>query len=342
MWLMGMICLVMAQAVQRSTATPPEAEKRAPDSSAAPSPPTIDTAAPIDAPGLLNVVAYGPGFWSGSVPAGDLGFATLKAWGVKTVISVDGAVPDTAHASTFGIRYVHLPIGYDGFDDARKMQLVRAVRDLPRPIYIHCHHGKHRTAGAAATIAASLGWLTPDSALVRMKISGTAPNYTGLYACASSASLLTNAIIDQAPADFPSVTRPNGIVEAMLAIDDAYEHLVAIERAGWKPPADHTDLVPVAEAGALAEHLRLLAATPQTATRPQLFRDLLTKSHLIAQRIEDGLQAVPIGDPARLSADLRALHATCKDCHAQQRNEPSVSTTNQHADKAAQSVGGTP
>jgi protein tyrosine phosphatase (PTP) superfamily phosphohydrolase (DUF442 family) len=301
--------------------TPALPPPTAPTTPAQTPPPITATDAPIDAPGLLNVVAYGPSVWSGSVPVGDAGFATLKAWGVQTVISVDGATPDLARANANGIRYVHLPIGYDGFDDARKLQLVRAVRDLPKPIYIHCHHGKHRSAGAAATIAVSLGWLTTEAALARMKTSGTAPNYAGLYACTASASLLNAAIIDEASPDFPSVTRPNGLVEAMLAIDDTNDRLVAIERAGWKVPADHTDLVPVAEAAALADHLRLLAASPEIAARPTSFRDLLAKSQSIAQRLEDQLSTVPSGDPARLSADMQALQATCKDCHASARNQ---------------------
>ena len=122
------------------------------------------TDAPRDLPGLHNVVDFrgqgADGFYSGSVPEGDAGFDALVGLGVKTVISVDGALPDLARAKARGLRYVHLPIGYDGFDDARKAELVRAVRDLPRPIYLHCHHGKHRSAGAAATIAVSLGWMT--------------------------------------------------------------------------------------------------------------------------------------------------------------------------------------
>jgi protein tyrosine phosphatase (PTP) superfamily phosphohydrolase (DUF442 family) len=296
----------------------------APTTPAQTPPPTTATDAPIDAPGLLNVVAYGPSVWSGSVPVGDAGFATLKAWGVQTVISVDGATPDLTRANAAGIRYVHLPIGYDGFDDARKLQLVRAVRDLPKPIYIHCHHGKHRSAGAAGTIAVSLGWLTTEAALARMKISGTAPNYAGLYACTASAALLNATTIDQASPEFPSVTRPNGLVEAMLAIDDTNDRLTAIERAGWKVPADHSDLVPVAEAAALADHLRLLAASPEIAARPTSFRDLLAKSQSIAQRLEDQLSTVPSGDPARLSADMQALQATCKECHASARNQRSV------------------
>lgn len=321
-WIAVLHILVWAStATLGAPALPPTT---APISPAQTPPPTTATNAPIDAPGLLNVVAYGPSVWSGSAPVGDAGFATLKAWGVQTVISVDGAAPDLTRASANGIRYVHLPIGYDGFDDARKLQLVRAVRDLPKPIYIHCHHGKHRSAGAAATIAVSLGWLTTEAALARMKISGTAPNYTGLYACTASASLLSATTIDQASPEFPSITRPNGLVDAMLTIDDTNDRLTAIEHAGWKVPTDHSDLVPVAEAAALADHLRLLAASPEIAARPTSFRDLLAKSQSIAQRLEDQLSTVPSGDPARLSADMQALQATCKECHASARNQRSA------------------
>jgi len=123
--------------------------------------PSMDDERPLDLPGLHNIVAFHADVWSGSVPEGDAGFDALKSRGVRTILSVDGALPDLDRARARGMRYVHLPIGYDGFDDARKVELARAVRDLPRPIYIHCHHGKHRSAGASAAIAVSLGWLTP-------------------------------------------------------------------------------------------------------------------------------------------------------------------------------------
>jgi len=159
-------------------------------------PPTMADGAPRDLPGLHNVVAYHEGFWSGGVPEGQAGFDSLRSLGVRTVISVDGALPDLALAKAAGLRYVHLPIGYDGFDDARKAELVRAVRDLPKPLYLHCHHGKHRSAGAAATVAVSLGWMTNAEAAARMKVSGTAEGYKGLWACTAKAAPMMAAAID--------------------------------------------------------------------------------------------------------------------------------------------------
>ena len=286
-------------------------------------PPSPQAQSPSDAPGLHNVVAFGPGCWSGSMPEGDAGFASLQSWGVRTVISVDGAVPDVARAARFGLRYVHLPIGYDGFDDARKLELVRAVRDLPGPIYIHCHHGKHRSAGAAAAVAASLGWMSPQAAIARMKVSGTSESYPGLYRCAATAQVLAAALIDSAPAQWPAVTRPSGMVESMVAIDDAMERIKVVEKAGWKVPASHPDLAPTADAGAIADHLRLLAqdGRPRDDAARAAFAAILATSLSAAEKLESDLAAEAAVDrPARLSADLQALRATCTACHAAHRD----------------------
>ena len=287
-------------------------------------PPTPEETRPVEAPGLHNVVAYGPGFWSGSVPEGDAGFAMLRDWGVHTIISVDGAMPDVDRAARFGIRYVHLPIGYDGFDDDRKLQLVRAARDLPGPIYIHCHHGKHRSAGAAATVAASLGWLTPDAAVARMRISGTAPAYPGLYACASRAVALDAAAIDAAPREFPSAVRPQGIVESMVTIDEALERLKMAARANWTATAEHPDLAPAADAGTIADHLRLLGDAPAAATRHAEFEELRARCESDARRLEDSL-ASPQPRPTEHAALLADLQASCSACHAAHRDRRRIS-----------------
>src|SRR5262245_48277837 len=94
---------------------------------------------------------------SGGLPEGEAAFQDLAALGIKTIISVDGATPDVATAKKHGLRYVHLPHGYDGISAARAAELAKAVRDLPGPIYIHCHHGKHRSPAAAAVACVAAG-----------------------------------------------------------------------------------------------------------------------------------------------------------------------------------------
>ena len=106
----------------------------------------------LKAEGIDNFYQLSEKFSSGSAPEGDAAFAELKKLGVKTIITVDGARPDVDASRRFGIRYVHLPIGYDGVPAAQAVRLVKAAETLPGPIYIHCHHGMHRGPAGAAVI----------------------------------------------------------------------------------------------------------------------------------------------------------------------------------------------
>lgn len=284
-------------------------------------PPTMADQKPRDYAGLHNVVAYHDGYYSGSVPEGAEGFDSLAGMGIKTIISVDGAVPDVKAAKARGMRYIHLPIGYNGFDNERKLELVRATRDAlyNGPVFIHCHHGKHRSAGAAGTVVASLGWASPDEMVQRMKVSGTAAGYKGLYACTTSADVLTEAEINAAPAKFPSVQPPKGFVKSMVEVDERVENLKAVEKAGWKTPADHPDLVPAAEAGRLADLLRLCAEGDRARAAVPGFAEQLRVNSAQAQVIEDEL-AGSAPDAVKLKAKFAELNATCKSCHTTYRD----------------------
>ena len=327
-------------AVATATVAPPSGSAEPPaakvaDASASP---TLADDAPRDFAGIHNVVAFADGFYSGSVPEGDAGFDSLVALGVKTVISVDGAIPEVEKAKARGMRYVHLPIGYDGFDDARKAQLVRAVRDLAKPIYIHCHHGKHRSAGAAGTVGVSLGWITNAEAAARMKVSGTAEGYKGLWACTAKAAPMMSALIDAASADFPEVTKPDSMTAAMVTIDEVFDRLKIVEKNAWVVPKDHPDLAPAADAGKLADLYRLLDGDAHvTALEEEAredFRALLAAGSERAGALETLLaggapkstgaaesdEAALAAHRKQLSAAMKALGANCKDCHVKYRD----------------------
>lgn len=284
-------------------------------------PPSVNDTKPSEFPGLHNVVAYHDGFYSGAQPEGDEAFESLRGLGIKTIISVDGAVPNVDAARAAGMRYIHLPIGYNGFDEERRLQLVRATRDAMKdgPVYLHCHHGKHRSAGAAAAVAAGLGWMTAEQGIARMKVSGTAPNYKGLYTCAAESQVLSADVIDRVPAKFPSVWKPATFVRQMVEIDEVTDHLKLIEKAGWIAPPDHPDLVPAAEAGRLADHLRDAAAGERTKKEPGEFGAMLLASLRQAQSLEESLAASPV-DATRASASFKLIVASCKDCHAKFRD----------------------
>jgi hypothetical protein len=283
--------------------------------------PTMRDDQPRDMSGLHNVVAYHDGYYSGSVPEGTEGFDTLATMGVRTIISVDGAVPDVEKARARGMRYIHLPIGYNGFDDTRKLELARATRDAMKngAVYVHCHHGKHRSAGAAGTAAASIGWSSAEDMVKRMKVSGTSPGYKGLYGCTLTATALPADVIDAVPANFPEISRPVGFVRGMVETDEVFDHLKLIEKAGWSVPPSHPDLVPAAEAERMVELFRAMIVDDRVKREPAEFAAMMNQTRTHAQSLVVLLRAND-RDLGKLSGAFTQLTATCTDCHARFRD----------------------
>jgi hypothetical protein len=243
--------------------------------------------------------------------------------GVKTIISVDGATPDLDRASARGMRYVHIPITYSTVTTEQQLEIARAIRDLPGPVYLHCHHGKHRGPAAAAAAAVLLGMMNPDEAVAFMKEAGTADTYTGLYQCVAEATPASTAALDAAPGAFPEVRRAHGIVAAMVEIDLALEHLREVRDAGWTTPADHPDLVPAAEAGRLTDNLRFAHEDEKAHEHGDDFMKKMEQAIAEASTLEElivGNARAEVGGAERLEAAYRAMSASCTACHVAYRD----------------------
>ncbi len=276
---------------------------------------------PFERAGIRNVVTFHEGFYSGSAPQGDAGFDSLRALGIKTILSVDGAPPDLARIEARAMRSVHVPLGYDGFDDVTKAQLVRAVRDLPRPLYLHCHHGKHRSACASAAIAISLGWLTHEEAQARMKLAGTSLAYEGLWKCVARAQAMPAAQIDEASANYPRVTPPNSFVASMVAIDEAFDRVKALDRSAWTTPADDSCAGGVSTAARLADLFRVVGdPTPSARLDVQAMiqvRLWIESSAASAVLLESALERADFATASRVMTDLKSR---CTECHSKYRD----------------------
>ena len=281
---------------------------------ATPAPPAADT------PHVLHNLQppIGGRIISGASPDSPEAFDELRHLGVRTIISVDGAEPDVAAAAARGMRYIHIPVTYATITDAQRLELARAVRDHPGGVYIHCHHGKHRGPAATALAGVSLGMMTPEQGAEFMHHAGTAESYAGLWECIASATAATTDEIDAAPNDFPAIRKARGLTAAMVEIDFAFENLREIQRAQWRTPADHPDLVPAAEAGRLADNLRLSAEDPRSTGRgPEFLRRLMASAERAAE-LEEGILAREPADS--LSARIKDVLNDCNSCHAHYRN----------------------
>lgn len=274
--------------------------------------------APVRRPGLDNAYRITDSVFSGAQPEGEAAFRELSALGVKTVISVDGAKPDVEAARRAGLRYVHLPIGYDGVPKERALELAKAIEELDGPVYVHCHHGQHRGPAAAVVACVVAGKMDTARALETMRTMGTGAQYIGLWASAREAARADPATLRALRVEYRETAPIPPLAEAMVAVDGALERLQLSARAGWRTPADHPDLAPPHEALTLREIFVEIQRTDDFKARPEEFRRMMEATRASAERLEGLLRKGEPADPA-----FAALKQGCADCHRPYRNAPS-------------------
>jgi protein tyrosine phosphatase (PTP) superfamily phosphohydrolase (DUF442 family) len=270
----------------------------------------------MELPGIHNFHRATTHVFSGSQPEGEAAFAALAKLGVKTILSVDGAKPEVALAAKHGLRYVHLPIGYDGITGNRVAELAQAAAVLPGPIFVHCHHGLHRGPAAVAAICrATAGW-DATQATNFMHAAGTAPEYAGLYRAVHELTMPSPAQLAAVDTNFPAVAKTTALVDAMVVIDAHFDRLKAADRAGWRSAPAASPGANAREALLLLEQLRELARSNDTKQRPEDYRVLLDESRAAAEVVNAQLAAAASPGEA-----FNQLRQSCNDCHRRYRNE---------------------
>lgn len=276
---------------------------------------------------LPNAVRVHQNVISGGQPGGEEGFAELKRLGVRTVISVDGMTPDVATARKHGLRYVHLPHGYDGIPAERVKELAKAVRDLEGPVYIHCHHGKHRSPAAASVACVAAGLLPESQALSVLELAGTSPSYRGLYESAEETRPLEAALLEELEFEFRETVEAPPMAEAMVALEHTHDHINQIALAGWRVPPEHPDLDPAHEALLLREHFTEMLRVDYVQVQPEDFKEMLRSSQSAARQLQQALEAWrPAGPDEAPPESLDRLNdritTDCAACHEKYRNVP--------------------
>ncbi len=264
-------------------------------------------------PGLQNLLKITDKIYSGGEPANSEAFSSIVRLGVKTVVSVDGAQPDVETARKYGLRYIHIPIGYDGIEASACLSLTRLVKDVEGPYYIHCHHGAHRGPAAAAIAGIAEGNIDNKDAHDILELAGTSENYVGLWRDVENFQVPDQNV--KLP-DLVEKAEVSSLAAAMAEIDRSYDNLKLCRIVNWNTPPDHPDLVPVQEVGLLKEGLRE-AARNQIQEYDKQFEKSLLEAELFAQNIEEMLHAK---DLIKAEEQFLNLKQACKSCHKKYRN----------------------
>ncbi|MEM6671607.1 MAG: hypothetical protein AAF726_02115 [Planctomycetota bacterium] len=282
---------------------------------------------PGNYPGLHNVYRLSGTILSGSEPIDEEALAQLAAWGVKTILSVDGKVPDSEGAAREGLRYVHVPIQYKGIDDDQIARIAKTFRELEGPFYVHCFHGRHRGPAAAAIGRVAVDGLSRDRAIAEMRQwCSTAQKYEGLYATVATADIPTAAETEAYEFDFTAAHAFGGFREAMVAMARISNELDLVRDNDWRPDPAHPDVDPLQSATQLHQFLVACSEMDEMATYPDSFAkwmdtcrngsgelvELLTECR--AEKVE------PESLYERIDAVYDAVSQSCLDCHGDYRN----------------------
>ena len=264
-----------------------------------------------------NVIHVGERLISGGEPHSEAALKALAEKGVTTIVSVDGARPDIETAAKYGIRYIHLPIGYDGIDRARAIELGKALEAAPEgKTYVHCHHGKHRGPAAIAMGLRVLGLWEPAEAETFLKEAGTSSKYDGLYRDVREATEAT-ANERARVTELPEVADVGEMVANMALVDRAADSLAACKEAGWAVPAEHPDIVPWREASKIVDLLRAADVPDQDYDDAEGLRHAMKESATLAEVLQKALEA---NDTPTAETAYTALRQSCNTCHDVWRN----------------------
>lgn len=274
--------------------------------------------------GLPNAIQVNTKVISGGQPDPLTGFQSLQELGVKTIVSVDGIEPNVEAAIAAGMRYIHLPVGYQKIPEQRAKELAHAILVLKGPIYIHCHHGRHRSPAAAAVGCVTAGLMSNDQAKNLLINAGTSPNYRGLFQSAQDAQQIAKQDLTKMSPDLPAKAEVSTIVEVMVHLD---EELLSLKSILDSPPG----LLSESKLQSLSESSSLLAdefTELLRRRRPDQYDEGFLKSLKTSQWAADQLQQHVLkwnsddseNQRSKAKGLLKSISRQCTECHRAYRN----------------------
>ena len=264
-------------------------------------------------PGLQHVLQASRTVFSGGEPHGEKAFTSLKELGVKTIVSVDGLRPDVETAKKYGIKYVHIPIGYDEVSEKACLSLLAVARADSGPVYVHCHHGQHRGPAAAAILCMAEGGTDKQQAKRILEMAKTSKEYAGLWRDVANYRL---PALNVTLPTLVEAAEVESLAKSMAQVDRQWDILKLCKEANWQTPNAHPDRSPARAALLVKEGLHEANRTLQQ-NHDEQFKKWLADAEATAEQIETDLKA---GRHTRLDQQMTKLEQSCKTCHVKYRN----------------------
>jgi protein tyrosine phosphatase (PTP) superfamily phosphohydrolase (DUF442 family) len=267
--------------------------------------------------GLENFHKWSDKITAGGQPMGEAAFQNLAVLGYHTIVSVDGMKPDVDMATKYGLRYIHVPFGYDGVPKTAQARIVKAVESADGPVFIHCHHGVARGPAGAIIARVAVDGISGEEAAKELKESGCSDHYAGLYRDVAAAVPPTAAELAAVPAVLPEYVSPGTLAEQMALLDRTWARVGAAKTASWAAPAGRPDVIPASEARVLWEHFREIGRLGDIENLGPDFLTNLQKAEDAGHALESALDK---GDKDAATKSFGVIKQTCDACHARWRD----------------------
>ena len=288
---------------------------------------TLPDVPPGEYPGLHNVFVLSDSIVSGAEPQGREALEQVASMGVRTILSVDGKVPDAETAEALGMRYVHVPIQYKGIEREELLKIAKTFRELEGPFYVHCYHGKHRGPAAAAVGRVVLDGVPRDRAIAEMRQwCATSSKYEGLYAAVAAAEIPTADETAAFGFDFEPAHTFEGLRAGMILMARTWDLVEVVDQSAWALDPEHPDVDPLQQATQLHQLFELIADQEEMASWQDDFRAWLEQGRAGSERLMRALSSC--SQDGVLDAEWRAeadraydlVRESCTRCHAGYRN----------------------
>ncbi|MEM7560569.1 MAG: hypothetical protein AAF394_15715 [Planctomycetota bacterium] len=246
--------------------------------------------------------------YCGGEPSEREHFRWLAGQGVKTIVSVDGVEPNLKLAKAFGMRYVHVPLTYAGIPRDSGLGLVRAIKELPGPIYVHCHHGQHRAPAAVAYMLRAGEMLSKSEALEILVRGGTSKEYRGLWTDVREARKVAE---DEKLPELNSKSKVPDFAKGMAELTRNFEKL---QQVGDADPKQRRYLALL-----LIDDFRELERKPFAKEHGGDFRALLEFSTKLSTQLHLTSKEADF-DQKKFGDLMKEMTQNCTRCHEQFRN----------------------
>src|SRR5262249_28177097 len=154
------------------------------------------------------------------------------------------------------------------------------------PIYIHCHHGKHRGPAAAAVACVAARSIRGQDALQVLELAGTGKEYPGLW---RDVAACTAPLSEEKSPELVEVAEVDSLTAAMAGAERHWDNVKLCRDAGWTTPAAHPDLTPAQTALLLREAFHEANRTIPADRFDAQFREWLGEAESLATKVEENL-----------------------------------------------------